>query len=83
MQSVRLGGARPRFDDRNPIKYGGLVSVACVGRSGRGLPDLGAELLQWKSSVEFGGGAVVKMSTLVFGMVGARTLIDRHAIGDL
>jgi Transposase DDE domain group 1 len=77
VQSVMSPGAvSARFDDRNLIKYGGLVSVVRLAER-CGLPELGAELLRWKSSANSGGAhPVVKMLTLVFGMVAGADSID-------
>lgn len=77
MQSVMSPGAvSARFDDRNLIKYGGLVSVVRLAER-CGLPELGSELLRWKSSANSGGAhPVVKMLTLVFGMVAGADSID-------
>lgn len=74
---MSVGSVSARFDDRNLIKYGGLVSVVRLAER-CGLPELGAELLRWKSSVNSAGAApVVKMLTLVFGMVvGADSIED-------
>src|SRR5258708_16051726 len=50
VQSVMSPGAvSARFDDRNLIKYGGLGSVVRLAER-CGLPELGSELLRWKSS---------------------------------
>lgn len=78
MQSVMSPGAvYARFDDRNLVKYGGLVSVVRLAER-CGLPELGADLLRWKSSANSAGAhPVVKMLTLVFGMVvGADSIED-------
>jgi hypothetical protein len=71
------GAVSARFDDRNLIKYGGLVSVVRLPER-CGLPELGGGLLRWKSSVNSAGAyPVVKMLTLVFGMVaGADSIQD-------
>jgi hypothetical protein len=65
-----------RFDDRNLIGLGGLVPVVRLAER-CGLPELAAELLCWKSSVNSAGAApVVKMLALVFGMVAGVDTID-------
>jgi hypothetical protein len=77
VKSVMSAGAvSARFDDRNLIKYGGLVSVVRLAER-CGLPELGADLLRWKSSVNSAGAyPVVKMLTLVFGMVAGADSIE-------
>lgn len=77
MQSVMSSGAvSARFDDRNLIKYAGLVSVVRLAER-CGLPELAAELLRWRSSVNSAGAhPVVKTLTLVFGMVAGADSID-------
>jgi Transposase DDE domain group 1 len=73
---MSVGAVSARFDDRNLIKYGGLVSVVRLAER-CGLPELGAELLRWESSANSAGASpVVKMLTLVFGMVAGADSID-------
>ncbi|WP_153416156.1 IS1380 family transposase [Nocardia macrotermitis] len=74
---MSAGAVSARFDDRNLVKYGGLVSVVRLAER-CGLPELGSELLRWRSSVNSAGAyPVVKMLTLVFGMVaGADSIVD-------
>ncbi|MEV2226950.1 transposase, partial [Nocardia vinacea] len=77
MKSVMsVGSVSARFDDRNLIKYGGLVSVVRLAER-CGLPELASDLLGWKSSANSAGASpVVKMLTLVFGMVAGADSID-------
>lgn len=77
MKSVMpAGSVSARFDDRNLIKYGGLVSVVRLAER-CGLPELAADLLRWKSSTNSAGSSpMVKMLTLVFGMVAGADSID-------
>ena len=65
-----------RFDEPNLIKYSGLVSVVRLAER-CGLPELAADLLRWKTSVNSAGAhPVEKMLTLVFGMVAGADSID-------
>jgi len=70
------GAVSARFDDRNLIAFGGLVPVArLVERCG--LPEIASGLLRWKSSTNSAGASpVVKMLTLVMGMVAGADTID-------
>jgi hypothetical protein len=82
MQSAMPPGAvSARFDDENLIGYGGLVPVVRLAER-CGLPVLAAGLLRWKSSANSAGAfPVVKMLTLVFGMVaGADSIDDMHRL---
>lgn len=77
MNSVMSAGSvSARFDDRNLIKYGGLVSIVRLAER-CGLPKTVAALLRWKSSANSAGASpVAKVLTLVFGMVAGAGTID-------
>ncbi|KZM73401.1 IS1380 family transposase [Nocardia terpenica] len=73
---MSAGSVSARFDEPNLIGFAGLVPVVRLAER-CGLPELSAELLRWKSSPNSAGASpVVKMLTLVFGMVAGADTID-------
>lgn len=55
MRSVMSVRSMPaRFDDRNLIGFGGLVSVVRLAER-CGWPESAADLLRWKIGIELGG----------------------------